>query len=198
MYGVSLSTAENRQKVREIFLKGFVVQEYPEYNCTIGTQPDKLEAIAFKGTAGKPTWHYKFESAEKMQEYIDKYLKEQKDNIEYNQERKNKRKAPALSTVPYKPGDILYDSWGYEQTNIDFYEVIEVRSASTIVIREIDKDIVDATGLMSGHVTPSLGEYIEEPIIKRIRWYGGKPYIKSEYGSIGRWDGKPISCSWYA
>jgi hypothetical protein len=51
---------------------------------------------------------------------------------------------------------------------------------------------------MSGHTTPRPGEYNEEPQLKRVQWYEGRPYIKSEYGSIGRWDGDPVSCSWYA
>lgn len=197
MYGMRLNTAEKRQEAREFRLRGFEVHEYPECNCTIGIKQKELIAIAFVGKAGNPTWHYRFRSAEGMQKYINDFLESQRKSLEYKEERKNKRKAPALSAVPYKPGDILYDSWGYEQTNVDFYEVVEVRTASTIVIRQIAQD-TEETSFMSGHTTPRPGEFIGEPIIKRIQWYEGRPYIKSEFGCISKWDGKPVHCSWYA
>ena len=31
---------------------------------------------------------------------------------------------------PVKSGDIFYSSWGYEQTNIDFYEIVKVTNKS--------------------------------------------------------------------
>jgi hypothetical protein len=197
MYGMRLNTAEKRQEAREFRLRGFEVHEYPEYNCIIGIKSKELIAIAFIGTAGNPAWHYSFRTPEGMQKYINDFLESQKKNLEYKQERKNKRKAPALSAVPFKPGDILYDSWGWEQTNVDFYEVVEVRTASTIVLRQIAQN-TEETGFMSGHTTPRPGEFIGEPIIKRIQWYEGRPYIKSEFGCISKWDGRPVHCSWYA
>jgi hypothetical protein len=132
-----------------------------------------------------------------MNAYIEKYLQSRKKIIEYKQQRKQSRKAPALYAVPFKPGDILYDSWGWEQTNVDFYEVVQVKTASTIIIRQIAKNTTE-TGFMSGYTTPRPGEYIGEPQQKRISWLNGEPYIKSQYGSISKWDGKPVLCSWYA
>ena len=34
-------------------------------------------------------------------------------------------------------GDILYSSWGWEQTNIDFYQVIAIRGC-TVRLRQLD------------------------------------------------------------
>lgn len=34
-----------------------------------------------------------------------------------------------------KAGDLFYSSWGYEQTNIDFYQVVRVISDKTIEVR---------------------------------------------------------------
>ena len=41
---------------------------------------------------------------------------------------------------PLQIGSILYTSWGYEQTNIDFYQVIELIGTSTVVLREIAQE----------------------------------------------------------
>ena len=35
-------------------------------------------------------------------------------------------------------GDILYSSWGWEQTNIDFYQVIAIRG-SAVDLRQLDQ-----------------------------------------------------------
>lgn len=198
MYGMRLNTAEKRQEARKYYLSGCKVIEYPEVNAVVGlSDKGKPTAIGFSGTKGNPDFYYAFRSVENRDEYIKNWLEGLKRSMEYKEERKNKRKAPALSAVPFKPGDILYDSWGYEQTNVDFYEVVEVRTVSTIVIRQIAQN-TEETSFMSGHTTPRPGEYISEPIKKRIQWYDGKPYIKSEFGCISKWDGKPVHCSWYA
>lgn len=52
-------------------------------------------------------------------------------------------------------GDIFYSSWGYDQTNVDFYEVAEVTS-KCFRVREIGcKSIVkEGYSDMSDHVIP--------------------------------------------
>ncbi len=93
MYGINMSKKENRQKAREIHLKGFEVREYPEYDCVIGTKTEgKPVAIAFVGTAGNPTWHYSFRSVEHMEKHISEFLENQKKRIEYKAEQKEKNK----------------------------------------------------------------------------------------------------------
>lgn len=93
MYGVNMSKKENRQKVREIYLSGFEVREYPEFDCVIGVKTEsKPVAMAFAGTAGNPTWHYSFRSVERMEGYIAEFLDSQKRNLEYKAEQKEKNK----------------------------------------------------------------------------------------------------------
>ena len=50
-------------------------------------------------------------------------------------------------------GDIFYTSWGYEQTNIDFYQVISA-SGKSVKVRRIEGKITDYKD-MSGHTTPA-------------------------------------------
>jgi hypothetical protein len=40
-------------------------------------------------------------------------------------------------TNPYKVGDILVSSWGYDQTNIDYFQVVRT-SDKSVWIREIE------------------------------------------------------------
>jgi len=48
----------------------------------------------------------------------------------------SKREARATFENPYKIGDFLYSSWGYEQTNREFYQIIEIGNNS-LKIREV-------------------------------------------------------------
>ena len=49
-------------------------------------------------------------------------------------------------------GDILYSSWGWEQTNIDFYQVIAIRGC-TVRLRQLDPRITE-DGYMCGTTVP--------------------------------------------
>jgi hypothetical protein len=94
----------------------------------------------------------------------------------------------------FKAGDILVSSWGYGQTNIDYYEVIKV-TASTISIRELECDITP-NGFMCGDSAPRLGQYRSDEI-KTKRPKNGCVRISS-YASACLWNGQPKYCSWYA
>ena len=47
-------------------------------------------------------------------------------------------KAAAAFRESLRVGDILYSSWGWEQTNIDFYQVIAIRG-SAVDLRQLDQ-----------------------------------------------------------
>ena len=90
-------------------------------------------------------------------------------------------------------GDIIYDSWGYEQTNVDFYKIIEIKGR-TATIQELGQD-KKYTSSMSGETTPS-EKTISEPIKKRICTDNS---IKiNESVRLSKWDGKPKFFSEYA
>jgi len=90
-----------------------------------------------------------------------------------------------------KVGDILYVSWGYDQQNIDYYEIVAV-SGQMATIRKVAKRVA-VPGPYSDGVVPIPGNYTS--VEKRVRVQKG--YRKGEYQiKIGdhhawRWDGKP-------
>jgi len=56
--------------------------------------------------------------------------------------------------LPLEPGMFFYSSWGYDQTNIDFLEVVEVSpTKKTVLCRMVGKDRV-STGMTSDNVSP--------------------------------------------
>lgn len=63
----------------------------------------------------------------------------------------------AVNEDGHKPGDLFYTSWGYEQTNIDFYQVVRV-TRCTMVIREIGNIYPDGYG-WTGKTLPARDKF---------------------------------------
>jgi len=77
-----------------------------------------------------------------------------------------------------KVGDLFYTSWGYEQTNIDFYQVTKVISPVTVEVRSCgDKRVYDQS--MAGHVKADKGNLSGEPKKHRVLYdMQGNPSFK--------------------
>ena len=115
--------------------------------------------------------------------------------------------------VQPKVGDILYSSWGYDQTNIEFFKVVKV-SEFSVWIQEIGKKVVEVTGWAHQNVVPvdspeyqvrnwdkekddwdNVNTFITKthPIQrKKIQDYGdGYGVSLNSFSSAWIWDGKP-------
>ena len=116
-------------------------------------------AMAFAGKRAKPDWHYRYASedrlATKIAEYTESINRYAKAKIE-------KREAVKKWKHDVKVGDIFRSSWGYEQTNIDYYEVTKLIGAHYAEIREICQERTQ-TESMQGDCVPVPGKYVTEP-----------------------------------
>ena len=91
---------------------------------------------------------------------------------------------------PVKLNDIFYSSWGYDQTNIDFYQVIEVLPNSVKVVA-LGEDRT-YTGPMQGTCVPNLNNRGDKILTKRIKVYGNTVTFKvASYASAYLWNGEP-------
>ena len=115
----------------------------------------------------------------------------------------------------YQPGAIIDSSWGYDQTNIDFYR-IEKRSGLMLTLAPLQSELTE-THFMSGTRLPTATpkDYATDhdaawdnkdlqnpkPTFRRKLRMGkdGNPTgLCIAHGWASLWDGKPVSCSWYA
>lgn len=89
-------------------------------------------------------------------------------------------------------GDLFYSSWGYEQVNIDFYQVVNVSKSSVTVARIKDKRQYEPGG-MSGHTVPQPGQFCGEPQTHRLQFdMEGRPRFKlTSYSSAWPCDESP-------
>lgn len=98
----------------------------------------------------------------------------------------------------YKVGDILVSSWGYEQTNVDFYQVVGI-TPKCIKIREIGSNC-NETGYCCGYTVPvpntfKINFWFGEEKTARVDKYGSVKIHSSSYAH--KWDGQPKYESWY-
>jgi len=108
--------------------------------------------------------------------------------------RQFQRRQEAKKPHTLKLGDVLYTSWGYEQTNINFYEVVAV-SGVMVTVREIASSTVKATGDMSAMVTACPGQFIGEPLRRRPN---ASNWIRiHSAASAYPWNGRPQHATWY-
>ena len=100
--------------------------------------------------------------------------------------------AAELEEAPvFKTGDILYSSWGYDQTNINFYEVIKATGSSTVV-RELESRVVGYPG-DDKLLVPVPGKFAGPPL-RRKSPSPTDPYRNlriTNYELARIWDGKP-------
>lgn len=142
-------------------------------------------AIAFAGKQSKPLWHHVFRTEDQRENEINETISARKRTLEYKnkiQQERNEFKHE------FNVGDILVSSWGYDQTNVDFYEVVSILGPSMVGIREIGKKVVK-TEQTTDYVVAVPGSY-DGPTLRKKVSPGHRVRITS-YASASKWDGKP-------
>lgn len=147
----------------------------------------------------KAVEYYTFATEELRDKWIIKasgtILKNIRAAIAEKREKAETQKA-ARKALKIEIGAIFCNSWGYDQTNVDFYEVVEV-SGCMVTVREIASRDTDS-GHDCGHCVAMPGEFIGEPLRKRVSVEGNSIWIPMGHGYCGLWDGKPKYFSTYA
>jgi hypothetical protein len=98
----------------------------------------------------------------------------------------------------YKVGAIMSSSWGYDQTNIDFYEIVKITD-KTIWLIEIGKIKGQETSFMTNTVMPNKEVKVGKMFHRKLCWTEGKiAGCSIEYGWCSIWNGQPETESHYA
>ena len=155
----------------------------------------EVAAMCFIGKQSAPIWHYGFKSHDALQKLIDKQI----ESVRLSQERKAKEKAERLKPHSLKVGDIMVCSWGYDQTNVDFYKVKRLVGKSMVELIGIRGAIVKDSERPHGmacEVIPIPDKEYGEPFKKKAN--SRNRITRGSYSSAVLWDGKPEYKSWYA
>lgn len=156
----------------------------------------KFTALFFVGKQSNPNWHYNFPNEEQMKKKINETISRLMSWEDMKQKRKEERKNAILDV---KVGDLLVSSWGYDQTNVDFYQVTEVKG-KTFTIKRIAGKSVPGSGAdyngMADMVMPVKDDFLDEekyPPIKK------RSFSLNSYSSLSKTDERQKHYrSWYA
>lgn len=148
----------------------------------------------WQGNAAKPCAHYIARDEKRLEVGITHYFNSQERHERERAKRAAERKGVDASKH-YSTGDVVYNSWGYEQTNIDFYQVLKVNKSS-VTLRRIAQNSNDHGGASGGHSQPCRNEFLQDskPFTKRLQKDG---WISFRHGACSKWTGKAVWCSSY-
>jgi hypothetical protein len=139
---------------------------------------------------------YTFRNLKQVEAYIASMLQRQDQKIAARATAKVERKEQAAKV---KVGDIFVSSWGYEQTNVDFYRVEKLIGTQSMLVQKLTTATVEGSTQSHGmacNVVPGCGT-VYEPFKARLNAYGGFKVNGSSYQTAHKWDGRPQYCSWY-
>lgn len=115
------------------------------------------------------------------------------------------------NSLGIKVGDIFYMSWGYEQTNNDFFRVKELKGSTMVVLQEVHLKLAKEEGIgsMSSDRYYDLNNYTlvenscfvkdnEKGMQKKILGTKENPYINmTSYANAYLYNGEKLYESWY-
>ena len=155
-----------------------------------------LKANHFRWHSVKKVWY-----GYKTQEEIEKAL---------NGLNETKTTKPEQNDHSLKVGDILSSSWGYEQTNNDFYKVVKTSKTCVWLIRVLlpIKETKNCYGMAEDRIydVENAKPYSdnETPFRRTVHNYNINRDPKydtvsiSNYESASKYNGEQLYCSWYA
>jgi len=162
---------------------------------------EALKGAGFRWHRAKKLWYAK-NTAERLE------LAQAITNInEYaeavRKEEKPAKKAEPVNAFGVRVGDVFYNSWGYEQTNIDFWQVVALKGKTMITLRAIGSENAKDLGFCSCMVKPVRDgwtkHYDGEEITRKVQGTNENPYCHMEHGNLYKttWDAEHNETSYY-
>lgn len=142
----------------------------------------------YVGSKPKHLWYYKFSTKDRLDAKVAQTVKDRRVALDIINKAKQERHEYRHD---YVVGDILAGSWGYDQTQVSWYQVLEVKD-KMVKIHEIDQKYLRDDGV-SALVMPIPGKFRtrEKTLLKRVQ-PNGRVAITT-YLSVSKWDGHPKS-----
>lgn len=172
---------------------------------------DALKSLRYRWHSVKKVW-YGYSDEETVRKAIENAV----NGVKVAKPSKTVKTAEKVNKYGVKVGDMFVMSWGWEQTNVDFFQVIELCGETSVRVREVSPEIIardgitgmseDRTYRITSEILPSRGFSVfvkdnDKGDIKRISdWGNGTPCIKFDHNFATR-----VACgehkeyvSWYA
>lgn len=152
------------------------------YYTNNDTMPEEKRpwGMGFSGKRTSPDFNYSFSTIQRRDVYIAEWLHNQSDYADRKQKAASDRKAFKTSL---KVGDVLYGSWGYDQTNCEFWRVTEVTNNRITVGKLYNRSVSDQ------RVVP--GSEFNERYAMKIKIAQPGDHVTFDCFQLRLWDGTP-------
>ena len=169
------------------------------YGIEVFYSTEKLTAIFYAGNSSKSWWYFRFTSLDEMIKRIyssvDNKIRIEDEKIE----KRNKNKLISAFDF-YSIGDVIVNTWGYEQTNVDFYQVVSMTNRQ-IKVSEISSKMVENSMYSHGmacEVIPDKNNFIKDGDNYTLTVKcDGVLSCPEKYYYMRKYDGRPEYKSWY-
>ncbi len=191
-------TAEQRIAARYIPKNALPIEEQGLGVVYVYPSAGKYGAIAYLPKAMKRSWHYSFRTDAQLDKYIAEWFDGLRKHQEYVASNKAARKAPHS----FKVGDIVYNSWGYSMTLVDWYRVTKISDSyvwleqiqSAQTAQGMSEPAIDTTSNdpANWNVVSAGTDRCETGLLnKSHRHHAAGDSIHMKHGCCTKWDGKP-------
>jgi len=124
-----------------------------------------MAAAGFRGKAIKPEFRYTFRTMTALGTHADGWAA----GVEASEKAKQARRADRSAfRHTLAVGAVLQSSWGYDQTNVDWYEVVGLIGSTMVEVRQIAAQHHEDGHMMSGTCAPLPGHYVGDTIRARV------------------------------
>ena len=206
-------TQMNRTKQTEIInqhrAKGWTIVTSKKAAVTFALAPGRENSTrvwvkAWKGNATLPCWNYTFRDAARAEAAAEQLVQDTAKSEAFRNaaaaERKAKRDA-LKAADHWTVGDVVYTSWGYDQTNVEFYQITALKQKS-VIVRQISMNSSDHGQPGGGKTAPCRYEFIGPEIFCPLSetgrfsagpcWTYDKPPFRH---NCYKWEGRAVYTS---
>jgi len=146
---------------------------------------DRFGFVMYLGKSAKPWKYYGYPTEAKRDDGFQRHATGARAIAAEKAKRKADERAKLDAGHGLQIGDVVRSSWGYDQTNIDHYQIVKVIGKRTVEVRKLAEHI-EATGDMSGNASPIWGEFVGEVMRRTVDSRGNVNMLSASYGRASK------------
>lgn len=154
------------------------VMLFEGYYGADGFKSERFSAVGFSGRRKLPDFNCIFKTKEACQKFVGEWLERLRDKAERKAASRAEAAAKRAAGHKLAVGDVLATCWGYEQTNVEYYQVTQLIGKCMVEIREIGR-MVEQTAWLQGDCVPAKDQFKGEPMRRRVCEDGRSVKIES-------------------
>lgn len=144
--------------------KGFTIikSKLARVTFAFATRSGRVHLKAWRGAAVNASFYYCFNTLARAEQYAAEFARDCQSREARKAAQVAERKAARAALKAsdhWTVGDTVYTSWGYDQTNVEFYQITEVKARS-VKVRQIRVNNSDHGQPGGGKVAPRRFEYV--------------------------------------